>query len=78
MAESSQPLLFLWQAISAYPWDITKALIAVILTSGAILGVGYGLRSLVDMGFTAENIELLNNSALILVGLALILAFSEA
>ncbi len=73
---AQKPLLFLWQAISAYPWDITKALIAVVLTSAAILGVGYGLRSLVDRGFTAENIELLNNSAMILVGLALTLAFS--
>ena len=70
------PLLFLWQTLKVYPLDIAKALVAVILTAAAILGVGYGLRSLVDQGFTAENIELLNTSALILVGLALTLAFS--
>ncbi len=70
------PLLFLWQALKVYPLDIAKALVAVILTAAAILGVGYGLRSLVDQGFSAENSELLNTSALILVGLALTLAFS--
>ena len=70
------PLLFLWSNLKKYPWDIAKALLAVILTSAAILGVGYGLRMLVDKGFTAENSELLNTSALFLVGLALTLAFS--
>lgn len=72
----SSPLLFLGESLKKYPWDIAKALIAVILTSAAILGVGYGLRTLVDKGFGAENIELLNTSALILVGLALTLALS--
>ncbi len=70
------PILFLWGKVKKYPWDIVKALFAVVLTSAAILGVGYGLRTLVDKGFSAENIELLNMSALILVGLALTLAFS--
>lgn len=70
------PLLFLWSNLKKYPWDIAKALIAVILTSAAILGVGYGLRTLVDKGFTAENSELLNTSALFLIGIALTLAFS--
>ena len=73
---SPSPLLFLWRNLKKYPWDIAKALLAVILTSAAILGVGYGLRTLVDKGFTAENSELLNTSALFLVGLALTLAFS--
>lgn len=73
---SPAPLLFLWHNLKKYPWDITKALLAVLLTSAAILGVGYGLRTLVDKGFTAENSELLNTSALFLVGLALTLAFS--
>jgi len=70
------PLLFLWNNLKKYPGDIAKALLAVVLTSAAILGVGYGLRTLVDKGFSAENNELLNMSALFLVGLAFILAFS--
>ena len=69
------PLLFLWNNLKKYPGDIAKALLAVILTSAAILGMGYGLRTLVDKGFSAENNELLNMSALFLVGLAFILAF---
>ncbi len=70
------PLLFLWNNLKKYPGDIAKALLAVILTSAAILAVGYGLRTLVDKGFSAENSELLNMSALFLIGLAFILAFS--
>ncbi len=72
----SSPLKFFTQLLKPYPGDIIKTILAVFMTTAAILGVGYGLRQLVDQGFSAENQHLLNLSALTLFGLASVLSFS--
>jgi ATP-binding cassette subfamily B protein len=68
------PLRFLLGYVVKYPKSLAKAVGAVVVTASSILAVGYGIRTLVDRGFTAESTSLLNFSALILVALALLLA----
>lgn len=69
-------ILFFYRLVRSYKVDLAKTMVAVITTTLAILLTGYGLRQLVDLGFSDENIRLLNYSVLALIGLATVLSLS--
>ncbi len=60
--------------IMPYRWGVIGATISLLFTSGAVLGIGSGLRYLVDEGISKGNLELLNNAFIILLGVVIILA----
>ncbi len=67
-------LLPLVRFASPYRWQIAGATVALIVTAGTTLGLGIGLRVLVDQGFSAGDASLLDRAVLILFGVAVLLA----
>jgi len=57
-----------------YRLHILGAVVALIFTSSAVLGMGGGLRYLVDQGLSKGNSHLLDNAFWILMGVTLLLA----
>ncbi|HEV8389136.1 MAG TPA: ABC transporter transmembrane domain-containing protein, partial [Dongiaceae bacterium] len=57
-----------------YGWQIAGATLALIITAGTTLGLGVGLRVLVDQGFSAGDASLLDRAVLILFGVSVLLA----
>ena len=64
----------LFAYLRPYRLHIAGALIALIFTSSAVLGMGGGLRYLVDEGLTKHNPQLLNGAFWILLGITTLLA----
>ncbi|MFO1242142.1 MAG: ABC transporter transmembrane domain-containing protein [Rickettsiales bacterium] len=62
------------QYMRPYRLQIVIATIALLFTSGAVLGMGQGLRFLVDEGIGKENADLLNDAFMILLGVIFLLA----
>ncbi len=69
-------LKYLWHYIKPYSGLVICALLALLFTSGSVLGLGYGLRYLIDDGISAGNMELLNNSYGLLLGIIFLLAIT--
>lgn len=67
-------LRFLWRFMHPYPWQALGALLALSVAALTVLGFGFGLRKLVDDGFTAGNAALFDQSILVLLGAVLVLA----
>ena len=59
-----------------YSLAIIAASIALLFTSGAVLGMGQGLKYLVDHGFVQKNQALLDRSILVLLGVIVALALA--
>jgi len=57
-----------------YRWHIVGAAVSLIFTSSAMLGMGGGLRYLVDEGIGKRNTHLLDQAFWILMGVTLLLA----
>ncbi len=64
---------FVWP----YRLQAAGALAALIVAAGTVLGLGFGLRKLVDEGFAGGNVALLNQAVLVLFGVILVLAGSS-
>ena len=60
--------------LAPYKVSIFFAALALIFTSGAVLGIGQGVRYLVDEGIGKGDASLLNQSFIVLVGITLFLA----
>lgn len=58
-----------------YSSRIFYAVIALSVTAGATLGLGQGLKGLIDNGFSIGNPQALDNALLMLVGLSVVMAF---
>ena len=58
-----------------YRWRVVGALIALSITAAATLGLGQGLKGLIDSGFSGGNSKALDQALLLLVGLSVIMAF---
>ena len=69
-------LKYLWGYISPYIGLVICALLALLFTSGSVLGLGYGLRYLIDDGINAGNMDLLNDSYGLLLGIIVLLAIT--
>ena len=50
------------------------AAVALVVTASTVLGMGQGLRGLIDAGFAGGNPEALENALMLLVGLSVIMA----
>ena len=64
---------FVWP----YRLQVAGALAALIVAAGTVLGLGFGLRKLVDEGFASGNVALLDQAVLVLFGVVLVLAGSS-
>lgn len=74
-ARSSLKLLVeLWQFVRPYWRQLIGAMAALLLAASTVLGLGMGLRRLVDEGFSAGNAALLNQAVLVLFGVVILLA----
>jgi ATP-binding cassette subfamily B protein len=58
-----------------YRGRVFGALIALSITAAATLGLGQGLKDLIDSGFTGGDSQALDKALLLLVGLSMIMAF---
>ncbi|MEQ9609038.1 MAG: ABC transporter transmembrane domain-containing protein [Kiloniellaceae bacterium] len=66
----------LWQFVRPYGWPLAGAMVALLIASGTVLGLGMGLRRLVDDGFAAGDADLLNQAVLVLFGVVILLALA--
>jgi ATP-binding cassette, subfamily B, bacterial len=60
-----------------YRVQVVFAVLALVFTSSAVLGMGSGLRYLIDEGLSQGNVELLNRSFAILMGVTVLLALAS-
>ncbi|WP_417317346.1 ABC transporter transmembrane domain-containing protein [Emcibacter sp.] len=64
----------LWSFMSRYQGTIILALIALVIAAGATLAIPQAVRRIVDMGFSSENLALINVYFFGLLGVAILLA----
>ncbi len=69
-------LRYLLGYLRPYKKYIVLALLALCITSSSVLGLGYGLRYLVDEGISKGNGNLLNNAYYLLMGIIILLALT--
>jgi len=67
-------LLELLRFVRPYKLQIAGAVLALIVAATTVLGLGFGLRRLVDEGFASGNAALLDQAVLILLAVVLLLA----
>ncbi|MEM7170659.1 MAG: ABC transporter transmembrane domain-containing protein [Pseudomonadota bacterium] len=70
-------LIQLWPFLRPYRGRILAALVALIVAAATVLGLGLGLRALVDRGFSGGDPDLLDQAVLVLFGVVLVLAASS-
>ena len=76
-SDSKKLLSFLWGYLAVFRFQIIIIIASITLVSSAILGLGYGLRHLIDKGFVGNNISNLNNAFIFLLLMILILALAS-
>lgn len=64
----------IWRFAKPYRLRIAGATFAVAVAAGTVLGLGFGLRKLVDEGFASGNANLLDEAIWVLFGVVLLLA----
>jgi ATP-binding cassette subfamily B protein len=67
-------LLKLSTYLLAYKSTLLAAALALIFTAGVTLSMGGGVRFIIDEGFVAGSVQQLNTGALLIVGIALLMA----
>lgn len=67
-------LLRLSTFVSPYKWRVTAALIALVTTASLTLSIGYGVRILIDQGFTQQSLPQLTSAIQFIVALTLCIA----
>ncbi|WP_346840215.1 ABC transporter transmembrane domain-containing protein [Microbulbifer sp. SAOS-129_SWC] len=70
-----QMLAALWQFVRPYRKTLVAAGIALVFTAGITLSIGQGVRLLVDNGLTGDSSAALAHAVLVLLGLAVLMAF---
>ncbi|MDJ0896317.1 MAG: ABC transporter transmembrane domain-containing protein [Alphaproteobacteria bacterium] len=66
----------LWPFIAPYRWVVAATLLCLVVAAGTVLTLGVGLRRLVDEGFAAGNVALLDQSLIALFVVIAVLAAS--
>jgi len=69
-----RPLRRLLPFLAPYRLQMAGALVALTLAAGAVLGMGQGMRVLVDSGFAAGDAAVLDNALLALLGVIALMA----
>ena len=64
----------IWRFVKPYRLRVAGATFAVAVAAGTVLGLGFGLRKLVDEGFASGNADLLDEAIWVLFGVVLLLA----
>ncbi len=64
-----------WAFLVPYRMRVIAALIALTITAAATLGLGQGLKELIDSGFAGGDESALDNALMLLIGLSVIMAF---
>src|SRR5205823_9555718 len=59
-----------------YRMHVTGAMLALLVSSATVLGLGQGLRRLVDEGFKSGDVATLDRAVLVLIGVVVLLAGS--
>ncbi len=59
-------LLRLWRFMKPYKVQMAAAVVALMMSSSLVLGLGQGIRKLVDSGFASGNADLLGEAMVIL------------
>lgn len=72
-----KPLSLLWPLLSQHKAKLVVVLVAVSVAAATVLAFGWGLKHLVDQGFTDKSGRYLNQALLILLGVILLLAASS-
>jgi ATP-binding cassette subfamily B protein len=67
-------LTMFWHFVRPYRGRVLATLLALCVASGTVLGLGFGLRVLVDEGFTSGDGAPLDRAVLVLFGVTLVLA----
>ncbi|MFD2204125.1 ABC transporter transmembrane domain-containing protein [Kiloniella antarctica] len=70
-------LLLLWQFVRPYKLQIFGAMIALIVAAGTVLGLGRGLKALIDQGFSSGDSALLDQAVIVLFGVTVLLALAS-
>ncbi len=71
-------LRLLWPSIVRYRWAALGATVALLASAGLVLGLGQGLRHLIDGGFASGSPARLNATAAAMAGTIALLAFATA
>ena len=67
-------LALLWPFLRPYRARIAGALVALVIAAGLVLGLGRGLKAVIDYGFAQNNPGWLNMSLLVMLGITAALA----
>ncbi len=67
-------IYLLWQFVRPYKLQVFGAGIALTVAAATVLGLGLGLRKLVDEGFASGNSALLDQAVLVLVGVIVLMS----
>ncbi|MFC5306235.1 ABC transporter transmembrane domain-containing protein [Azospirillum picis] len=68
------PLRRLVPFLMPYKWRILGAMVALTVAAGTVLGLGQGMRVLVDQGFAGGDTTLLDRALLVLLGVIALMA----
>ena len=70
------PLRRLVPFLLPYKWPILGAMLALTVAAGTVLGLGQGMRVLIDQGFAGGDTSLLDRALLVLLGVIALMAAS--
>jgi ATP-binding cassette subfamily B protein len=73
-----RPLASLLPYVKRYRWRAVSALAALIVAAATTLVVPVALRRMIDFGFTARGVELIDSYFLVMIGVAAVLALASA
>lgn len=75
---SLAPLKMLQPYILKSPWILAGALLALVLSAGAMLAVPMAVRRMIDFGFSAQDGELINQYFMMLILIGAVLAVASS
>jgi ATP-binding cassette subfamily B protein len=77
-ARSLAPLKSLWPYVLKYPSVLTAALVTLVISALAMLSVPMAVRRMIDHGFNAENVGLIDQYFTMLIAIGAVLAAAIA